>query len=419
MRILWLSNKNLSVNETGRTGTWLDAMAAKLMASGQVELINLSIGAVKSSRRIDYDGIQQWTIPVASLCSNGLPPRPIVEEIIKIEREAAPDIIHVWGTEIYSGLLTARRLLNTPAILEIQGLKEPYARSYLGGLNSRDQWACIGLKECIKLRNMRSNQRDFAKWSPFEREIIAGHNFICTQTTWVDAWVRACNTAAQLFHTDLMLRAPFYETTSWQGARNPIIFCSAAYPVPYKGVHDAIRAAVLLRRKYPSIKLRIGGALQSKGVRQDGYMAWINTMVCQLNLTNNIEWLGPLTASDIVKELQASSAMLIPAHIENCCTAMQEAMIVGTPVVASCVGGLPSVARDEESVLFFSPGDEVMCAYQLDRVISDNTLAVKLSQNARVLALVRNDPGTIIQRQLSIYRHIKEKATVHGGGSNI
>ena len=145
MRILWLSNKNLSTQETGRTGTWLDAMASGLIATNQLELCNLSMGAVKAPTRQDAGRIQQWIVPAAQLCRNGLPPQQVIDGILDIVKSISPELIHVWGTEIYSGLLTARGLVRAPAVLEIQGLKEPYARAYAGGLTVREQRACIGL----------------------------------------------------------------------------------------------------------------------------------------------------------------------------------------------------------------------------------------------------------------------------------
>jgi hypothetical protein len=65
-----------------------------------------------------------------------------------------------------------------------------------------------------------------------------------------------------------------------------------------------------------------------------------------------------------------------------------------------------SLARDEESALFFSPGDEVMCAYQVERLLTDQSLAERISDKARAVALIRNDPKMIIANQLEIYRQV-------------
>jgi len=88
--------------------------------------------------------------------------------------------------------------------------------------------------------------------------------------------------------------------------------------------------------------------------------------------------------------------------------ALAEAMSVGVPAVVSYAGGSACLARDGESALFFSPGDEAMCAFQLERVLSEKEMALRLSHRAREIALVRNNPQRVLEQQLEIYRRILE-----------
>ena len=125
-----------------------------------------------------------------------------------------------------------------------------------------------------------------------------------------------------------------------------------------------------------------------------------------MKIEPNVEWLGALDAVKLVEAMSAAAVVLVPSYIESYCLTMMEAMIIGVPVVASYVGGLASNAKDEESALFFSPGDEAMCAHQLERVFVDRGLAVQLSEKARKIALERNNRERIVKNQLDIYRKI-------------
>jgi len=406
VKILWLSNKILSDKDTGNTGTWLDAMAHRLVATGEIELCNVAIGAVRVPTRQDTGPIHQWIVSAAATGRDGLPPEQIVAGIIKVVNDVAPEIVHVWGVEEYWGLLKARGLIHTRALLEIQGLKEPCSRVFAGGLTIQERLACIGIKEIIKRRSIASGRRAFEKWIRFEHEIIAGHGFITTQSPWVEAWVRVSNASARIFHTELALREPFYSAKSWRPQNAPTIFCSAAYPVPYKGIHDAVRAVALLKRHFPNARLRIAGRLQIRGIRHDGYIAWVNRLAASLHVSEQIEWLGPLSATDIVTELQNCSVMLMPSHCETYSVALAEALYLGVPVVCAHTGGTAWLARDEESALFFSPGDKAMCAYQLERVLTDQGLAEMLSNKGRAIAVVRNHPEAVVKNQLGIYRQV-------------
>jgi L-malate glycosyltransferase len=409
MRILWLSNKVLTEQDAGTTGTWLSAMANELVASGRVELGNIASGNVTNIRRQDYGPIRQWVVPsAAGLKNNGLPTERIVTGIVSAAEEFAPDLVHAWGTEYFWGLLTARKLITQASLLETQGLKFSISKVYHGGLSLEEQRACVGLKEFLRRSMIYQMQKRFEKWGLIEKEIIAHHQYIGVQTEWVESQVRAINRTCKTFHSDLALRAPFYKAQPWQYSGNYRIFSSASYPAPFKGLHVAIRAVEILKSRLPNVKLCIAGALQRKGIRQDGYIVWLNREVKKRGLESNVEWLGPLDAANMVEELNAADAMLLPSYIENCSNAMQEAMMVGTPMVTTYTGGLPSLAKDDESALFFPPGDEAMCAHQLGRVIFDRDLAKRLSKNAREIALKRNDPENIVSHQLEIYRQVIE-----------
>ena len=407
MKILWLSNKALASEDYGTSGTWLDAMAFGLIQSGKVALGNIATSVASKVARLDCGPIRQWIVPYETkIGRDGLPAARTVDDIIRCVAEFSPDLVHVWGTESFWGLLSARKLIRRPTLLEMQGLKYAIAKVYHGGLSHREQLSCTGLKEIVRQSTIWQGRKRFGKWALFEKEIISQHQYIAVQTKWIEAQVKTVNHGCSVFKTALLLRGPFYKAMPWKFSGNHLVFCSTAYASPFKGLHVAIEATAILRNKFPDIKLRISGPHQRKGLRKDGYVAWLNRKIIKLGLKQNIEWLGVLDATTTVAEMQMASAVLIPSYIENCSNAMQEAMVSGTPVVASYVGGLPSLADDEESALFFSPGDEIMCAYQLNRLLTEPKLAEHLSSTGKHIGTERNDPERVVSRQLEIYRQI-------------
>jgi glycosyltransferase involved in cell wall biosynthesis len=407
MRVLWLCNRALCAEDAGATGTWLGAMARGLLDAGVVELGIIASGPVRQFTRRDYRQVKQWVVPSGiTLGRDGLPPASLVQTIAAAVNEFCPSLIHSWGTENFWALLPARGLLPYPALLEIQGLKGQIAKVFYGGLTLPERLRCTGIKEVLKRRTMHSDRRDFARWSLREEEMIRGHRFVDVQSPWVASQVRATNLDAHQLPVDLALRQPFYGAVSWQPSGRSTVFCTAAYTSPFKGLHVAVRALALLKSRIPDARLRIAGAHQREGIRQDGYIRWVNRMIRQLGLADAIEWLGPLNAEQIVTELSNAAAVVIPTFIETYCVAFAEAMIIGTPTVVAYSGGTAYLGKDEESCLFFPPGDHAMCTYQLERVLRDRELAVRLSQQARSVAAIRHDRRRIVQRQLEIYRQI-------------
>ena len=173
MKILWFSNAVLSSTDRGYTGTWLDALASQLVESGSISLSNISIGRVKEYCKQDCGSIQQWILPMKELhLKNGLPSKGAISFIKQTVEKINPDLIHIWGTELFWGLLTSRQIIACPSLLEMQGLKLAIAKVYLGGLTQREQNECRGLKEVLKFRSIKKDASNFQNWAVFEKEII-------------------------------------------------------------------------------------------------------------------------------------------------------------------------------------------------------------------------------------------------------
>lgn len=405
MRVLWFCNVPMAAAQHG-SGSWLASMAEGLAGSGDSELGIISFGTEAAIRRCDHGALRQWLIPRPRRLVNGLPPAEMVEQIRNLCGEFSSDVIHVWGTELYFGLLTARGHVPGPALLTVQGLKSTIGRAFNGQLSWAEQLRCIGLREAVRRTTILRQKRRFSAWTRYENEILAGHKWVSCQTPWQAAYVKLNRNDATIFEMDLPLRPSFQQAQWGRPLGNHSVFCSAGYAAPFKGLHVAIRALAILKRRYPSVELRLAGPAPSQGIRRDGYLHWVAGEISAAGLEENVRWLGSLSGEQMAHELQTASVALIPSFVESYSMALAEAMMVGTPTVVSFTGGTSHLGRDGETCLFFPPGDETMCAYQLDRVLADSRLSVTVSANARQVARERNHPGRIIEKQLAIYRGV-------------
>jgi glycosyltransferase involved in cell wall biosynthesis len=409
-KILWLSNAILDGLDRGATGTWLRAMSEGLIGSELIELGNITSGNVKSIESYDYGQIRQWVIPSVRKTNNdGLPEQRIVRYYVSAINEYAPDLIHVWGVENYPGLITSRKYVNYSTLIEIQGLKGAIAEFIDGGLSFKDKLMCIGIREIILQSSIFQMKKSFERWGKFENEIILSHKFITAPSNWMAAHVKAINPDAFLFQNEIPLRRDFFLNNKWELPSNPIIFCSSSAGESYKGFHVLIRALKLLRKRFPNIQLRIAGAFLHTGLRRNGYINWINKQIKGTGLESNIKWLGALNSSQLVQELLRSSVVALPSYVESYGVAHAEAMAVGTPCVCAFNGGSSYLAENEKTALFFQPGDYVMCAFQIERILSNKTLANAISDMAKHEALKRNNTEQIISRQVKIYEEVLAK----------
>lgn len=113
----------------------------------------------------------------------------------------------------------------------------------------------------------------------------------------------------------------------------------------WKGQHVFIRAAAVLRRRYPDARFQIvGGALFG----EDEYLAELQELTRQLNLENVVEFTG--FRSD-VPDLVAKFDVFVHASTapEPFGIVILEAMMESKPIVATRGGGVPEIVNDGET----------------------------------------------------------------------
>jgi glycosyltransferase involved in cell wall biosynthesis len=410
LKVLWFSGVIFSDKASNASGSWIYAMADSLMKTGAIQLFNITNSYTKSPIRQNSGEIMQWLLPYQSLRSNGLPGKKAIREIQRIVNEIQPDIIHIWGTEGYWGLLTARGIIHGNIILEIQGLKFAIEKYFYSGLSFSDIIKCFGIKELLKPSgSLPALKSSFKKWGIFEKEMLLKHDFISTQSDWTRAHIKSINPNAKMIYTHRSLRNEFQEAGKWELDRaTPYqIFTSLASLVPYKGLHVLLESVSILKKKYPLIKLVVACHI-SHGIRQDGYTRWLRKKIKKLLLSENIRWIGRLNALDIIQQMYQANVVVVPSFVESYCLGLEEALSMGVPTVAAFAGAMPELAVNEKTALYFSPGEAVMCAEAIEKFFIRKDFTKMISQNVfNAKNAITNK--NITETQLAIYMEVIKK----------
>jgi glycosyltransferase involved in cell wall biosynthesis len=101
-----------------------------------------------------------------------------------------------------------------------------------------------------------------------------------------------------------------------------------------------------------------------------------------LRLDGRVRFLGGGTRDDVLRLFHAADASVLPSAWENFPHTVVEALAVGTPVIATAVGGVPEVVRDGENGLLVPPGDVDALAAAIDRLVHDDGLRERLAAEA-------------------------------------
>jgi glycosyltransferase involved in cell wall biosynthesis len=120
----------------------------------------------------------------------------------------------------------------------------------------------------------------------------------------------------------------------------------------------------------------------------------------------NIEFLGKLSADDLVNQLSNSNFYVHPSYIENSPNSVCEAMALGMPVISTNVGGLSTLINDTVEGILVQEGEPYSMAGAILELANNYEKARLLGQKARIKALARHKPESIVKNILSIYDEI-------------
>ncbi|MCL6632757.1 MAG: glycosyltransferase family 4 protein [Alicyclobacillus herbarius] len=99
-----------------------------------------------------------------------------------------------------------------------------------------------------------------------------------------------------------------------------------------------------------------------------------------LGLRGVVSFLGH--RDDVPALLRRTDVLVVPSLVENCPYALMEAQVMGIPVVAARVGGIPEFLVDGETGLLVEPRNAAALAEALERILADAGLRQRLGEHA-------------------------------------
>lgn len=422
MNVLWVINSMLpevaaaAKRKAGFGGGWIPSMAARLKQLPDVSLSMVVFGKNEKLEQLACDGITYFVFPeVRGLhrSGGGQAARGLWEQIIS---RAKPDVVHIYGTEQPTCLELVEGFPEVPVVVSLQGILTEYYRHYYGAMEFRDIVRHITPADVLLGASGFFGRRKFRKKIPYEQRILRAVRYVEGRTEWDQAVSANINPALTYYHCPRMLREPFYQAQPWsaQEAQPHSIFVHQGnYAI--KGLHMLMEALAIVRRAYPDVKLHIAGqsprnknTLRGK-LSVNGYSRYILRRMKELGLEEAVEYLGGMDAAGIARQLRSSHVMVIPSAIENSPNSLAEAMIVGTPCVASFVGGNAQMLGGGSAGQLYCYDDPVMLARAIMEVFASGDLAVRQSEKARQIALQRHDPVVLTRTMHDIYADIMRR----------
>jgi glycosyltransferase involved in cell wall biosynthesis len=118
-------------------------------------------------------------------------------------------------------------------------------------------------------------------------------------------------------------------------------------------------------------------------------------------LGDRVRFLGPLSRDHVLDLFAESDASVLPSAWENLPHAVLESLAVGTPVLATAVGGVPEIVEDGVNGLVVPPRDAAAFRGAVARFAQDPALRERLREGA-VQSVERFAPARLYGRLESI-----------------
>lgn len=402
-KIMWLCNTPLQDvrEELGVrvcSEGWLQGISDQLRRQEDIELHY--VFPQKKSKKIfyrDIDKIHFWGFYSDSIDDYTLSSdrEKCIGNVIK---RIQPDIIHIFGTEFAHSRECMQAAPNEiKLIVSMQGLISELAKAYTKKLPiikqiwDNDIW--------IQLLH---NRYVFYKRGVNEKAVLGEVENVIGRTAWDMQCFKRWNPNGRYYYCNETMREPFYEG-NWDISkirRHSIYISQADYPI--KGFHVFLEALAIVLRDFPDTCVYVAG---NRSFLQSGnaYGKYVNKLMTKYRVRNRIRFLGILSAEEVKERMLEVHVTVMPSLLENSPNSIGEALLLGTPVVAAKVGGIPSLVRHEREALLYSGHSARRLSECIKRIFNSDDLAVKLSDAERHRAQKLYDRKENLQKLLKIY----------------
>ena len=324
-------------------------------------------------------------------------------EMLEVIKDFKPDLIHLFGLE--SPFVYILEHTNTPVIVHIQGILNLCRNAfYPQGMNrftflfkhlSVNEWFIHnGYNFAMDNMSCRSKQ-----------EIISFQNtwYFMGRTEWDFQISRLLSPRSKYFHVNEILRDVFYTEKPWLCPQNDtFIITSTISQTIYKGLDTILKTAQLLT-KYSTLKFE----WRVVGVNENSkYVRFFEKNERIKSGEVNVNYMGVLNAVQICENMQQSNVYVHPSYIDNSPNALCEAQLVGIPVIATYVGGIPSLVAHKENGLLVPANAPHETAYWLQYLYNNPDVMLQLGKKARETAMVRHSKEKIVDDVIQVYEKL-------------
>ncbi|MGN0571786.1 MAG: glycosyltransferase family 4 protein [Candidatus Fimenecus sp.] len=413
MNVLWIVNmvfpavaKQLGIH-TSASGGWLLDLAKGVSEQENVQLTVMTYYD-GPFRDLEIDGIRHLLFPGGG--KRLLYDNPKTQaDCKKAVALCAPDLIHIHGTEYAPGLAMLKACPEIPSLLTIQGVLRRISEEYYGGIPFRTILAMTSPIDWLKLKTPFTYKQLYKYHVKREEDVLRHVRYVTGRTDWDKATMLDVNPSLTYFRCNYNLRDAFYDSEKWSVDtmnRHTIMTGAALYSL--KGLHILLRALSLVRQKYPEVHLFVPGGTAENGriVHPTCYIRYIEKLIQELDLEENVTFTGTLSPEQVAQYLRTANVCVVPSAMEGASATLCEAMMIGTPSICAFRGGMTDLITDKENGFTYDFPEYPLLALRIMEIFENDTLAADFSARSIERANVRHDRARNPREMIAVYKEV-------------
>jgi glycosyltransferase involved in cell wall biosynthesis len=140
------------------------------------------------------------------------------------------------------------------------------------------------------------------------------------------------------------------------------------------------------------------------------YLDNLKKMSMDLNIEDKVIFTGKVPEEELIQLYNLADLFIHPTlwFSEAFGLVLAEAMACGKPVIASKIGGIPTVIDSYKDGILFEPGDLNALKEKILEVLNDESLSKRLGENARKKVIQRFSLDRMVEDTIRVYKELKE-----------
>jgi glycosyltransferase involved in cell wall biosynthesis len=328
----------------------------------------------------------------------------LVNSALKAIEDFNPDVIQLFGTENPLGGIIP--LTNKPVVIHFQGSLDVVAEKWFSGISKHDIVKYGSLRNFVLFRGPYHEYFTFKKKAARENRIIHDCNYFIGRTDFDRRLLALVSPGSGYFHCEEFIRPQFFLSRWNRQTGKKVCFISILKGVTYKGLDVLLETSAVIDKYFPfDYEFKICGIGDHEEIVSIMRRKYRN----QVDFSKFV-FLGKVDTASLVTQICDADIFIHPSYIENSSNSICEAMALGIPVIATNVGGTPSLMENGREGLLVQEGEPLSMAAAILALMADPDKARLLGTNARERAVSRHNTEALYSRLMWIYNEIKDTA---------